>query len=147
MKAILVAILISLGFLTPVKPVVVDGIDPGGQVGTYLEFWKRVSETGLPVIIDGACISACTLVLSQVPEDRICMTERGSFGFHAASDDNGVNIEITTLLNRTLFPEWVQEFIKSLGPLTDEVKYAIQDDFKDHIRKCTEDDLKTISAT
>jgi hypothetical protein len=36
------------------------------------------------VVIDGPCLSACTLVLSMVPNNRICVTRRAILGFHAA---------------------------------------------------------------
>ncbi len=35
-------------------------------------------------MIDGPCLSACTLVLSIVPSNRICVTRRAVLGFHAA---------------------------------------------------------------
>ncbi len=35
-------------------------------------------------MIDGPCLSACTLVLMTVPEERICVTRRAVLGFHAA---------------------------------------------------------------
>jgi hypothetical protein len=35
------------------------------------------------VIIDGPCLSACTLVLSTIPSNRICVTRRAVLGFHA----------------------------------------------------------------
>lgn len=35
-------------------------------------------------MIDGPCLSACTLVLSIVPNERICVTRRAVLGFHAA---------------------------------------------------------------
>ena len=35
-------------------------------------------------MIDGPCLSACTLVLSAVPSNRICVTRRAVLGFHAA---------------------------------------------------------------
>ena len=40
--------------------------------------------SGERVVIDGPCLSACTLVLSMVPNDRICVTRRAVLGFHAA---------------------------------------------------------------
>jgi hypothetical protein len=57
---------------------------PGGQVEPFLELFARVRETGESVVIDGPCLSACTLVLSVVPNDRICVTRRAVLGFHAA---------------------------------------------------------------
>ena len=57
---------------------------PGGQVGPFLELFDRVRESGERVVIDGPCLSACTLVLSVVPNDRICVTRRAVLGFHGA---------------------------------------------------------------
>jgi len=57
---------------------------PGGQVGPFLDLFDRVRESGERVVIDGPCLSACTLVLSTVPNDRICVTRRAVLGFHAA---------------------------------------------------------------
>jgi hypothetical protein len=57
---------------------------PGGQVGPFLDLFERVRESGERVVIDGPCLSACTLVLSTVPSGRICVTRRAVLGFHAA---------------------------------------------------------------
>jgi hypothetical protein len=57
---------------------------PGGQVGPFLDLFERVRESGERVVIDGPCLSACTLVVSMVPETRICVTRRAILGFHAA---------------------------------------------------------------
>ena len=57
---------------------------PGGQVGPFLDLFDRVRESGERVVIDGPCLSACTLVLSTVPNERICVTRRAVLGFHAA---------------------------------------------------------------
>ena len=40
-------------------------------------------------MIDGPCLSACTLVLMTVPEERICVTRRAVLGFHAARSIDG----------------------------------------------------------
>src|SRR5436309_6137002 len=57
---------------------------PGGQVGPFLDLFEKVRDSGERVIIDGPCLSACTLVLSVVPGNRICVTRRAVLGFHAA---------------------------------------------------------------
>jgi hypothetical protein len=57
---------------------------PGGEVGPFIELFDKVRESGERVVIDGPCLSACTLVLSMVPNDRICVTRRAVLGFHAA---------------------------------------------------------------
>ena len=57
---------------------------PGGEVGSFLDLFARVRASGERVVIDGPCLSACTLVLSMVPNNRICVTRRAVLGFHAA---------------------------------------------------------------
>ena len=57
---------------------------PGGEVGPFLDLFERVRASGERVVIDGPCLSACTLVLSVVASDRICVTRRAILGFHAA---------------------------------------------------------------
>lgn len=57
---------------------------PGGQVGPFLDLFEEVRASGERVVIDGPCLSACTLVLSLIPSERICVTRRAIFGFHAA---------------------------------------------------------------
>lgn len=57
---------------------------PGGQVGTFLDLFETVKNSGERVVIDGPCYSACTLVLAAVPNDHICVTRRAVLGFHGA---------------------------------------------------------------
>src|ERR1700721_4399521 len=57
---------------------------PGGQVGPFLDLFERLRDSGERVVIDGPCLSACTLVLSMGPNNRICVTRHAVLGFHAA---------------------------------------------------------------
>ena len=59
-----------------------DGV--GGRIGAYVNQYSEVRNSGERVVIDGACLSACTLVLGIVPRNRICVTRRAMLGFHAA---------------------------------------------------------------
>jgi hypothetical protein len=56
---------------------------PGGEIGPFLALFEAVRASGERVVIDGPCLSACTLVLSLVPQRRICVTRRAVLGFHA----------------------------------------------------------------
>lgn len=69
---------------TPVRAEIRIIQSPGGQVGPFLDLFEKVRESGERVVIDGPCLSACTLVLSIVPGERICVTKRAVLGFHAA---------------------------------------------------------------
>src|SRR5207247_8749576 len=62
---------------------------PGGQVGPFIALFDRVNASGERVVIDGPCMSACTLVLMMVPAERICVTRRAVLGFHAARSIDG----------------------------------------------------------
>ena len=55
----------------------------GGAVSDYFALFARVRQSGERVIIDGPCLSACTLVLSTIPRNRICVTRLAVLGFHA----------------------------------------------------------------
>ena len=84
LKAILVAAVAAALTLSPAQAEVRILASPGGQVGPFLDLFERVRASGERVVIDGPCLSACTLVLSLVPNERICVTRRAVLGFHAA---------------------------------------------------------------
>jgi hypothetical protein len=113
----------------------IEGIDEGGSITAYAERYKALEATGISVKIDGLCISACTMVLAYFPPDRICMTERGSFGFHLASSDGQDNPELTKAWLR-IFPEWVLDWLSRTGALIAAPRYAFAEDFKGHINLC-----------
>jgi hypothetical protein len=95
---------------------------PGGQVGPFLDLFDRVRASGERVVIDGPCLSACTLVLSAVPNERICVTRRAILGFHAARsmDRRGrlsVEPEASELVLQA-YPSPVRNWIRRHGGLT-----------------------------
>src|ERR1700760_1404297 len=95
---------------------------PGGQVGPFLDLFEGVRDSGERVVIDGPCLSACTLVLSIVPSNCICVTRRAVLGFHAArSIDRRGRIyaepEASQLVLEA-YPGPVREWIVRRGGLT-----------------------------
>jgi hypothetical protein len=70
--------------IPPVRAEIRILASPGGQVGPFLDLFDRVRQSGERVVIDGPCLSACTLLLMTIPEERICVTRRAVLGFHAA---------------------------------------------------------------
>ena len=95
---------------------------PGGQVGPFLDLFERVRASGERVVIDGPCLSACTLVLSMVPNDRICVTRRAILGFHAARsiDPRGRTYAEPQASELVLeaYPSAVRGWIRHRGGLT-----------------------------
>jgi hypothetical protein len=95
---------------------------PGGEVGPFLDLFERLRASGERVVIDGPCLSACTLVLSMVPNDRICVTRRAILGFHAARsvDPRGrmyAEPEASDLVLEA-YPSAVRGWIRHRGGLT-----------------------------
>jgi hypothetical protein len=95
---------------------------PGGEVGPFLALFERVRASGERVVIDGPCLSACTLVLSMVPAERICVTRRAVLGFHAARsvDQRGrmyAEPEASELVLEA-YPSAVRGWIRRRGGLT-----------------------------
>ena len=101
--------------------------DTGGQIGPYLETLAAIRNSGQRVIIDGPCLSACTMILGVIPRERICVTRRARLGFHAAwhHGDNGrpaTNRGGTQLL-MAVYPQNVKNWLNRRGGLTREMKY------------------------
>lgn len=95
---------------------------PGGQVGPFLDLFDKLRESGERVVIDGPCLSACTLVLSMVPGERICVTRRAVLGFHGARsiDRRGRTSAEPEASQAVLeaYPEAVRSWISRRGGLS-----------------------------
>ena len=65
--------------------------DPGGEISSYVLTFKKMRAAGERVVIDGPCLSACTLLTGIVPHNRVCVAKRAILGFHATSCYNDVS--------------------------------------------------------
>jgi len=119
--SIVACLVASLVSLSPVHAAMVISGDNGGRIDRYLNKFEQVRASGQQVVIDGPCLSACTLVLSAVPKDRICVTNKASLGFHAAwefSDSGGVvRSNGGTNLLMAHYPTNVRQWIQRKGGL------------------------------
>lgn len=96
--------------------------DRGGQIGQYLQNFSLLASSGERVVVDGNCLSACTLLLGIIPRERLCATQRARFGFHAAwlPDSNGrpiTSVQGTRALWET-YPSAVRRWILRHGGLS-----------------------------
>ena len=94
----------------------------GGQVGPFLDLFEQINKSGERVIIDGPCLSACTLLLGIVPRNHICVTHQAVLGFHAASyyDDASRSLVPTregTRLVMQVYPPAIRSWIVRHGGL------------------------------
>jgi len=95
--------------------------DFGGQIGPYLYKYAAMREAGHTVVIDGPCLSACTLALAVIPRDHICITQNAVLGFHAAwspgPDGRPIRSAGGTRLLMAVYPPAVRSWIKRRGGL------------------------------
>jgi hypothetical protein len=99
---------------------------PGGAVDAYLAAFARVRQSGERVVIDGPCLSACTLVLSTIPRNRICVTRRAVLGFHAPrwyypGTGQTMRASEATRAVTASYPPALRAWIKKRGGLTQKV--------------------------
>jgi hypothetical protein len=114
-----------IAFLLGLAPALADVrilSSPGGKAGEFLEFFSVLKTSGQRVVIDGPCLSACTLVLTEIPGDRICVTPRAVLGFHAARlmDEKG-RIYAAPEATRAVaaaYPPAIRDWIARHGGLT-----------------------------
>jgi hypothetical protein len=126
MRNVFTAALMLMSLLaTPAMAEVRILASPGGEVGPFLDLFEQVRASGERVVIDGPCLSACTLVLSTVPASRICVTRRAVLGFHAARSMDGrgrvyAEPEASELVLET-YPSAIQDWIRRHGGLSSRV--------------------------
>jgi hypothetical protein len=144
-------ILAALLSLIPVQAfadVHISDYDGGGSIQTYKAYYDRWFASSERLIVDAPCLSACTLFLmyqEKVPE-RICITSRGSLGFHQAAVQTGPDPVLTQLLVRAWYPEWVQKFIAEKGGLTVEILPMWPEDMQGHIAMCNGESVPSVPA-
>jgi hypothetical protein len=121
-KAACVAGLLSLLAVDPSYAVVRIANDRGGQIGRYLYRYDKLRTSRQPVMIDGLRASACTIVLAEIPADRICVTSQAKLAFHAAWDFNRHGLPVVnpgaTRMLYSWYPTRVKQWIDGRGGLT-----------------------------
>jgi len=125
MQCVVAGALLAVSVITSASAEVRIQRDFGGQIGPYLYKYAMVREAGQRVVIDGPCLSACTLALAVIPRDRICMTPNAVLGFHAAwmpgADGRPVRSAGGTRLLMAVYPPKVREWIRRRGGLNGKI--------------------------
>jgi len=114
--------------------------DRGGQIGQYLQAFASLRSSGERVVVDGNCLSACTLVLGIVPGERICATQRARFGFHAAWMPDREGRPVTSPLGTqalwSIYPASVRHWITQHGGLSRKMIYLQGQDLDGIVASC-----------
>jgi hypothetical protein len=103
------------------------GDDVGGRIGDYVNQYAAVLASGESVVIDGACLSACTLVLGIVPRSRICVTHRAKLGFHGAWIPGPRGRPVPSVAGTQalweMYPRHVRQWINARGGLSSKMMF------------------------
>lgn len=116
----------ALYMLVAFNPAVADvriEASNGGAVTDYLQLFDVLRKSGQRIVIDGPCYSACTLVLSTIPADRLCVTRRAVLAFHAPRrmDQRGQEHPAPEAITRAMtatYPARIRDWINWHGGLT-----------------------------
>lgn len=107
--------------MTPASATIRIAEDRGGQIGHYMQTFAALRSSGENVVVDGNCLSACTLVLGVIPPSRICATTRARFGFHAAWMPDATGRPVTSSMGTQalwrVYPSSVRRWINRHGGL------------------------------
>jgi hypothetical protein len=122
--------------------------DHGGSVSKYLQAFARVRSTGERVVIDGDCMSACTLVLGLVPSNQVCATPRARFGFHVASIVNNAGRPLASATATqalwNVYPAAVQRWINQHGGLSRKMIYLEGPELNGIVATCDRPTLRAL---
>lgn len=118
LKSLFVSTLVALSLLSPVqasspvpemRPPTSLTVDPGGSITERMRTIELLRENNAKVVIEGLCISACTMLLSL---PNACMKPYTIFGFHSASQGFEMSSFGNAILKRFYPPkilDWVME--------------------------------------
>jgi len=127
LRAALAAVLFAIAGTGPALADMRIYDDHGGRIEDYLDRFAALRQSGERVVVDGPCLSACTMVLGAVSRDRICITPRASFGFHAAWMPTPYGYKVSSPLgSRVLwasYPSRVKHWINRHGGLNRNLIY------------------------
>jgi hypothetical protein len=124
---LLAAAILSALTVTSASAMVVLSDDKGGKMEEYTARFERMRDAGETVVIDGTCLSACTMVLGLLPHNRVCATPNAVLGFHAAwMYDNSRNRVASASGTRDLmetYPAAIRAWIERNGGLKPNMMY------------------------
>lgn len=127
-RSVLLRVLFAAVLAAPALPASAEVrilASPGGRVGPFLEMFEQVRASGERVVIDGPCLSACTLVLMSLPRSRICVTPRAILGFHAATSRDFLGRKVhepgATGAVLAAYPPRVRDWIVRRGGLSSQL--------------------------
>jgi hypothetical protein len=119
--------------------------DPGGLIAAYEHRFVRARATHERIVIDGPCLSSCTLAVGLVPREQICATPKAVLGFHAAWTPTpwggrAVSGPATQHM-MSIYPADLQGWINAHGGLTPHMIFLRGPELSTMVAACSEADI------
>ena len=119
--------------------------DPGGLIAAYQHRFDRARANHERIIIDGSCLSACTLAVGLVPRDQVCATPNAVLGFHAAWEPTpygGRQISRSATMHMLeIYPPELKTWIAAHGGLKPQMMYLKGTELTALVPACTDADI------
>jgi hypothetical protein len=92
------------------------GHEPGGRVYEHWLRFANLAADGVYIEITADCFSACTLLMTHLPSERLCFTPSARLGFHKARNSmtNEPAWDTTTTMVQS-YPPNIREWIAQRG--------------------------------
>jgi hypothetical protein len=119
--------------------------DPGGLIAAYEARFAHARATGERIVIDGSCLSACTLAIGMVPREQICATPRAVLGFHAAWQPTPFGKAISfpaTQQMMNIYPPEIRAWIGRHGGLHPNLIYLRGQELTEYVSACSDSDVQ-----
>jgi hypothetical protein len=122
--------------------------DVGGLIENYVQRYVALRGAGERVMIDGPCLSACTLVVGLLPPDRVCATKKALLGFHAAwtptSDGRKAIVPSQTRRMLNIYPAQLRTWIAKNGGLKSTMIFLQGRQLETVVRPCKDTEITAL---
>jgi hypothetical protein len=119
---------------------IVISSDRGGLVSDYAARFLGARDSGELVVIDGPCLSACTLVVGMVSRDNVCATPNAVLGFHSAwrpvAGGKHVQSAVASQAMLDVYPTALREWISRRGGLSSTMIFLYGRELAGIVRPC-----------
>jgi hypothetical protein len=136
--------------LPPVKPnaTMVIQQDPGGLLHERQKHVIDIRSKGMKVVVNGYCMSACTMYLSLIRSGQVCATDKAQFWFHHATDSRtNQPSRIGTEIYLASLPPHIQQWILERGGLSARWLKLRGAEMKRMVPSCDREEMKRKNIT
>ena len=85
-------------------------IDQGGSVSERMHQIERIEKSGVRFVIDGMCISACTMYLGM---KNVCVSPRTVLGFHSSFTQGPLGARIPSKYGNAVLMSYYPERVRA----------------------------------